>query len=146
MRLTEIAAERIVKVTLGLFIIILLLAASTASGQQKTITGVIRNAEDNAPVPQATVTVKGTRTVAVSDDKGIFTINALPNQTLVVTAVGFQAMEKPVGQQTSINFSLASSTAQMENEIASAEGTNLGGEQLHEGPNDYKASNITAAN
>jgi len=144
MRLTEIAAERIVKVTLGLFIIILLLAASTASGQQKSITGVIRNAEDNAPVPQATVTVKGTRTVAVSDDKGIFTINALPNQTLVVTAVGFQAMEKPVGQQTSINFSLASSTAQMENVVVTALGirreekalgyatTTVKGEQLTE--------------
>jgi two-component system sensor histidine kinase VicK len=93
MRLSEIAVERIVKVTLGLFIVLLLLAASTASGQEKIITGYVRGTVDNQPVSQATVTVKGTKTVALSDDKGTFSIKAAPNQRLVVTAIGF----RPVG-------------------------------------------------
>ncbi|RYF79723.1 MAG: SusC/RagA family TonB-linked outer membrane protein, partial [Chitinophagaceae bacterium] len=104
----------------------------------------MRGAEDNQPIPQATVTVKGTRTVALSNDRGAFTIKAAPNQTLVVTAVGFQSMEKAVGEQTTINFSLAGSSAQMENVVVTALGirreekalgystTTVKGEQLTE--------------
>jgi TonB-dependent SusC/RagA subfamily outer membrane receptor len=116
------APERILKVKIWLFIIILLVAAITGMAQQKPITGVVRNAEDNQPVPQATVTVKGTRTVALTNNQGSFTIQAAPNQTLVVTVVGYQPMEKAVGQQTVINFSLAGNTAQMQDVVVTALG------------------------
>jgi len=144
MRIIEIAAERILKARLWAFTFFLLLAAMTASAQQKTITGVVRNTEDGQPVAQATVQVKGTQTRVVTNDRGAFSIQVSPGQTLVVTAVGFQTRESVVGSQATIDFSLAGSTAQMENVVVTALGirreekalgystTTVKGEQLTE--------------
>jgi len=62
---------------------------------QQTVRGTLRDTA-GAPLIGATVTVKGTTTVAVTDANGVFTINAPTGSTLVVTSVGFQNLEIPV--------------------------------------------------
>ncbi|HVK97350.1 MAG TPA: SusC/RagA family TonB-linked outer membrane protein, partial [Flavisolibacter sp.] len=57
-----------------------------------------------------------------TDERGAFTINANSNQTLVVTAVGFQPQEVAVGNETVINFDMAASLAQMEGVVVTALG------------------------
>ena len=49
--------------------------------------------ETGEPVIGATVTVKGTKTVAVTDFDGNFTINAPSGATLVITYLGYKAQE-----------------------------------------------------
>src|SRR5690242_6717545 len=66
-----------------------------AWGQQQAVRGTLRDSA-GAPLIGATVTVKGTSTVAVTDANGVFTINAPTGATLVVTSVGFQSLEIPV--------------------------------------------------
>jgi TonB-linked SusC/RagA family outer membrane protein len=122
----------------------LLVFACMFASAQTTITGTVRSADDARPVGQATVQVKGTRTTVITGDNGTFSIKANAGQTLVVTGVGFQPMEKVVGTQTVINFELASSSAEMENVVVTALGirreekalgystTTVKGEQLTE--------------
>ncbi|MDQ3279702.1 MAG: TonB-dependent receptor plug domain-containing protein, partial [Bacteroidota bacterium] len=139
------APERILKVKIWLFIIILMLAAISGMAQQKSITGVVRNAEDNQPIPQATVTVKGTRTVAITNNGGNFAIQAAPNQSLVVTAVGFQPMEKTVGQQTVVNFQLTGSNAQMQDVVVTALGIRRDQKALAYSTSTIKGEQLTDA-
>ena len=145
MRIIEIAAERLSKARSWFFAFFFLLAATTASAQQKTITGVVRNGEDNQPIPQATVTVKGTRTVVLTDDKGAFTISTAPSQTLVVTAIGFTSQERPVGQQSTMNFTLASSSAQMEGVVVTALGIRREEKALGYATTTVKGAQLTEA-
>lgn len=139
------APERILKVKIWLFIIILMVMAITSMAQQKPITGVVRNAEDNQPIPQATVTVKGTRTVAITDNAGNFTIQAAPNQSLVVTAVGFQPIERVVGQQTVINFPMTGSNAQMQDVVVTALGIRRDQKALAYSTSTIKGEQLTDA-
>ncbi|MGV3529638.1 MAG: SusC/RagA family TonB-linked outer membrane protein [Flavisolibacter sp.] len=136
----------------GLLVFFLLLAGF-ASGQQKTVTGVVKSSEDGTPVVKATVQVKGTNSYVTTDTKGFYTIRAAANQTIVVSAVGFQSQEKSVGSQSVLNFQLASSAGQMEDVVVTALGirreekalgystTTVKGEQL----TDAVASNWTDA-
>ncbi len=139
------APERILKVKIWLFIILLMVMAITSMAQQKPITGVVRNAEDNQPIPQATVTVKGTRTVAITDNAGSFAILASPNQTLVVTAVGFQPLERAVGQQTVVNFQLTGSAAQMQDVVVTALGIRRDQKALAYSTSTIKGEQLTDA-
>lgn len=122
MSMFKIAAGRMLSLRNIVAAFFLLLTTVTVYGQQKTITGVVTNAEDNLPVEKATITVKGTKTAVVADNKGAYSIKAAANQTLVVTAVGFQPMEKNVGQQTVVNFELTAVASQLESVVVTALG------------------------
>lgn len=65
-----------------------------AANAQKTVTGKVTSAKDNAPVGFATVAVKGTTVATSTDANGNFTIT-LPqgNTTLVVSSVGYATIE-----------------------------------------------------
>lgn len=63
-----------------------------AISQTRTITGTVLD-ETGAPVPFATVAIKGTSFGVSADDEGQFSIQAEPSATLVVSATGFIAKE-----------------------------------------------------
>jgi TonB-linked SusC/RagA family outer membrane protein len=69
--------------------------AQNASGSRGAgkITGKITDKASGAPVPGATISVKGTGTSIATDESGAFTIEASPGQTLTVTAIGFAKTE-----------------------------------------------------
>ncbi|HET7896591.1 MAG TPA: TonB-dependent receptor plug domain-containing protein, partial [Flavisolibacter sp.] len=110
--------------------------------QEKTVTGAVKGAEDGLPVSKATVQVKGTKTLVVTNDKGVFSIQAKTGQSLIVTAVGYKPMEKAVGAQATINFNLETAGNDMANVVVTALGikreqkalgystTTVSGEQL----------------
>ncbi len=57
------------------------------------ITGIIHNANTSEPLAGASITLKGTKQVVVTDNSGNFSINADVGQTLVISHVGFQSRE-----------------------------------------------------
>lgn len=61
-------------------------------GNEKTIQGVVLD-ETGAPVIGATVVVKGTKTVTVTDIDGNFSLKAPVGSTIVITYIGYNAKE-----------------------------------------------------
>jgi TonB-linked SusC/RagA family outer membrane protein len=107
------------KILLGM---LLLFTGLLAKAQSVTINGTVKSAGDGQVVANASVQVKGTKTIIATNEKGAFTITANVGQTLVVTAVGYKPLEKTVGPQRSINFDLTPSSTEMEGVVVTALG------------------------
>jgi TonB-linked SusC/RagA family outer membrane protein len=85
-------------------LLVLLLAISALTvpcelfAQDITVTGKIVDSKTNQPLSRATVKVKNTNTVAVSDDGGNFTIKAPSSESIItVTFVGYAVYETKAG-------------------------------------------------
>lgn len=105
-----------------LLLFILMSATLIAGAQQKTVTGVVKNAEDGSPIEKASVTIKGTARGVATDAKGAFSIPVSVGQVLQVSALGFTTMEERVGAKNELNFSLTSSTSELEGVVVTALG------------------------
>ena len=81
--------------------LVLTLASLTAFAQ---ISGKVMDAEENAPLPGATVVVKGTTNGAITGFDGTFTINASAGETLVVTFVGYETIEVQASNNMTISM------------------------------------------
>lgn len=78
----------------------------TISFAQRKITGTVTD-EKEAPLVGASVAVKGTRIITTTDATGNFTITVPSNgNTLVITYVGMQNREIPIGSSDVIRASL----------------------------------------
>jgi TonB-linked SusC/RagA family outer membrane protein len=91
----------------------LLIACSSAMAQVK---GTVSDASDGTPLPGATVQRKGTQTHAITDADGHYQIEASPTDTLIVSFIGLQTEETPVGERREIHVSLEENR-QLLNEI-----------------------------
>ena len=122
MRKIATAVRTLIKIRTLMMSCFFFLVSAVLWAQEKTITGVVKNAGDGTPLVRATVQVKGTNKFATTDEKGHYSIKAVNSQTLVVTAVGFKASEKGVGTQSVLNFNLENASTEMENVVVTALG------------------------
>jgi TonB-dependent starch-binding outer membrane protein SusC len=76
--------------------------------QQNRITGRVTSTEEGVPLPGVSIVVKGSANGTTSDTDGNYTLMVRPNATLVFSMVGYQAVERLVGNQTQINVKLGS--------------------------------------
>lgn len=83
---------------------VLMLFNALAFAQQREVSGSIKS-EEGTSIPFASVTVKGTATGVSADANGKFSIQAAPNATLVISAVGYEPKEVSA-RSTSIDVSL----------------------------------------
>lgn len=79
------------KYKLLLMAIVFLLPVSLMA--QKSITGRVVSAENNEPLPGATISVKKGKARVTTDGSGAFTINACAGDLLIVSNVGFTEKE-----------------------------------------------------
>src|ERR1035437_3872769 len=99
-------------------VLFMVMLAGMAFAQQKTISGKITD-ESGAPVPGATVIVKGTTTGVVSDFDGNFTIGVPATaKALVISFVGMKAQEIVIGNQTKFAVKLVAETTGIEEVVA----------------------------
>ncbi len=79
---------------------VLMLFASLAFGQNRTITGTVTD-ENGAPVQGASIRIKGTRTGVAADNNGMFRILAKTGDVLQITG-GIEPIEVTVGTDNNI--------------------------------------------
>ncbi|HZG26462.1 MAG TPA: SusC/RagA family TonB-linked outer membrane protein, partial [Chitinophagaceae bacterium] len=103
------------------FVIMLSMFSLAALSQAPRITGQIKNAAGD-PVSFATVKVKGSNAAVSADQNGNFSIQAPQGATLVVSATSFQSKEVQVGNESTLNVSLAGNTSNMEEVVVTAVG------------------------
>ncbi len=98
--------------------IVTLLVALTLSTQamaQSIVTGKIVD-QDGAIVVGAAVTVKGAFRGVITSLDGVYSIEASSTETLIYSYIGYTTQEVEVGDRTTINITLESSSLQM-NEV-----------------------------
>jgi TonB-linked SusC/RagA family outer membrane protein len=78
-----------------------------------SIKGTVQNEKGEA-LSGASVTIKGTTRGVSTNDAGQFDITAAQTDILVVTSIGYDVKEIPVGNQTAITVSLLQKNAEME--------------------------------
>src|SRR5436309_1007317 len=104
-------------------LLFILLCAGNIAGftqEKRQITGTVR---DSANVLSGvTISVKGTKTSTLSDAGGNFKISASPNDMLVFNFVGYEQREIKVGNQSALNITLRSSSANLEGVVVTALG------------------------
>ncbi len=93
------------------------------SDDQNTITGKVTD-ENGEPLPGVSIVIKGTTNGTVTNVDGIYTISNIPeNTTLVFSFVGMITQEIEVGDQSSVNVTLAADAIGIEEVVAIGYGT-----------------------
>ena len=101
---------------------VLMFCSGSVQAQEMTVKGVVTGADDGAPVPGATVVVKGTTVGTITDFDGNFSIKAKKGDVLVFSFVGMSTQEKAVTGNT-LNAVLKSETIGLEEVVAIGYGT-----------------------
>jgi TonB-linked SusC/RagA family outer membrane protein len=102
-KLIRLIMRKIKSLLLAGFVLFMNLATSA---QDLTITGVIKDAADNSPLPGVSVRIKGARTGTVTNATGSFSITAQKGKVLVFSFVGYKTIEVTIGESTTINLNL----------------------------------------
>lgn len=90
---------------IALLIWMLGLFTSAANAQSRPVKGRIVGA-DGQGLPGVNILIKNTQTGTTTDANGNFTMNASPNETLVISAIGYEGQEVAVANQTQLNVTL----------------------------------------
>lgn len=89
--------------------ILAFIVSTVAIAQQ--VSGTVTEAESGAPLPGATVVVKGTNNGTTTDFDGVFQLYGVAeNAIIVISYIGFENQEILVGNNTNISISLAASS------------------------------------
>ena len=83
---------------------------------QAQIKGKVTDA-NGVPINGASVRIKNSQTGTSAASDGTFKINATPNSTLVISAIGFEIRELNVGNNSDVNVTLQQSSTQSLNEV-----------------------------
>jgi TonB-dependent starch-binding outer membrane protein SusC len=93
------------------------ISASTY-GQARKVSGTVTGADDNLGIPGASVVIQGTTRGVTTDVDGNYSIDVRGNNdVLVFSFVGYSPQEVSVGNQSTINISLASDVATLDEVI-----------------------------
>ena len=89
------------------FLVVLMLSSSLIFAQNN-ISGTVSDSDGN-PIPGATIVVQGTNVGVVTDFDGNYQITASTGDRLTFSSLGFSSQTVTVGNQSSINITLATS-------------------------------------
>jgi TonB-linked SusC/RagA family outer membrane protein len=107
------------KIVTGFLLVLLCFAGKS---QVLTISGKITD-ERGAPIPSASVVIKGKRAAGnTADAQGNFRITASKGDVLVVSSINFASREITVGSSSTINVALAPADATMSEVVVTAMG------------------------
>src|SRR5688572_14278798 len=132
-------------ITKKLLMSLSIVLCSTVLFAQQKITGVIRNTTTNQPVENVTIQVKGTQRGTTSAANGSFTIEASPDETLVISSVGFQPTEVRVRNQGNLTISLTELSNELEGVVVTALGITRKEKALGFSVSELKGEELTDA-
>jgi TonB-linked SusC/RagA family outer membrane protein len=109
------------------------------------VTGVVIGDDDNAPLKDVTVTVKGTKTATKTNQVGYYSIQASKGQVLVFTFVDYAKQEVTVGTDLKINIRLVQAQKQLGEVVVTAYGVKKSKRELGYTAQDVKGEDISQA-
>ena len=119
--------------------------AVVSFAQQREITGTVKDA-NGAPVPNASVIVKGTPKGVATNDEGHFTISVnSPKSVLVITSVGHERNEVTVGTSSNLNIVMQPAEASLQEVVVTALGIRKEKKSLGYAVQEVKGEALAAA-
>ena len=103
--------------------ILMLLGTIVANAQTKDVTGKVTSADDGAPIPGVSVSVKGTTLGTITDIDGEFEMT-VPNdaKTLVFSFIGMKNYEMEIGNQSNFSVKMATDVFGIDEVVVTALG------------------------
>jgi TonB-linked SusC/RagA family outer membrane protein len=102
--------------------VLFLSLCSNILAQEITITGKVTDVSTNAPLPGATIQEKGTQNGAVTGIDGTFSIKVKKDVTLVFSFVGYNSIEKPVGESKTMDVAMEESVKSLDEVVVTGYG------------------------
>jgi len=105
-------------------LIVALLCLTTSvdtQAQSKSITGKVT--DEHGSLPGVSVLIKGTKTAAITDENGVYKIQANATSQLVFSFVGYTTKTVAINNKTTINVSLESSNTALDEIVVVGYGT-----------------------
>jgi TonB-linked SusC/RagA family outer membrane protein len=107
----------------SLLLALMFFAVVTAARAQQVVKGKLTD-ESGAPIPGASVVIKGTTFGATTDQSGNFSFTLPPNsKILVFSALGYGEKQITIGKEMDLNISLSHDTKNMDEVVVVAYGT-----------------------
>jgi TonB-dependent starch-binding outer membrane protein SusC len=103
--------------------VLLILVATVASAQNRTVSGKVTSADDGSGMPGVSIAEKGTSNGVTSDAEGNYTISVGQNAVLVFSFVGMVTQEVPVGSQTNLSITMVSDVTELSEVVVVGYGT-----------------------
>ncbi len=96
--------------------------ANSSLAQAKTISGVVIGDDDNSPLRDVTITVKGSRNATKTNVAGAYSITANTGDVLVFTFIDYTRQEVSIGASDKINIRLVQAQKQLGEVVVTAYG------------------------
>lgn len=126
-----------------LLLLLVCIFSTIAFGQErKTISGKVVD-DAGKGIPGVTVSVKGSKTTVVSNAEGEFSISASPSDVLVLSSVGYEKTEMPVGSNSFLNLSLKAAVGSLDEVVVTALGVSRQKKSLGYATTTIKAEELT---
>ena len=92
----------------------IVLLGATAQAQNREISGVIKDGENDSPLAGVSILLKGTSVGTTTDTEGKFSLSAPPSATtLVVSFIGFRTQEVPIPVSNYVSLDMVSEASQL---------------------------------
>ena len=103
--------------------LLMVLCATTALAQERTVTGTVTSAENGEALPGVNVVLKNTTIGTVTDIDGNYRLNVpAEGGILTYTFIGLQSKEVPIDNQSTINVILSEDVGQLNEVVVTALG------------------------
>ncbi|EKB50853.1 SusC/RagA family TonB-linked outer membrane protein [Cecembia lonarensis] len=106
-----------------LFVLLCFTTLTSVQAQQSQITGKVTDADTGEGIPGVSVLVKGTTRGSITDIDGFFSIMASPDESLMVSFIGYTTIEEIVGNRSTVNILLSQSEQALTEVIVVGYGT-----------------------
>jgi TonB-linked SusC/RagA family outer membrane protein len=90
--------------------------------QNRAITGKVTDESTREPLPGVNILVKGTQAGTVTDTEGNFKLEVPGNATLILSFIGYNTVELPLGSSSEIEVALTPDTRQLSEVVVTALG------------------------
>lgn len=134
-----------IKIIRSIFLTGLMLASLLVNAQDRSVHGILTDQITGTPVPGATVKIKGTTKVTVTDQQGRFRINASDRDLLIFNYMGYEVREILAGDgEHPLRVSLTESASSLaEVQITGSFGIKRKAKELGVATATVKGSDIT---
>ncbi len=112
---------------------------------QRTVTGKVTD-DVGEGIPGATVLIKGTSNGIVTNVDGSYSLNVSDGDILVISFVGFESQEIPIGTRSTIDVSLAPNFTELQEVVVTAAGIEANKRELGYSIQNIDADEVRQAN